>query len=119
MNRLAAVVLVSVVWSVPLLGQNRDRSLERIRVALEQPRLITGDGTPVEAVQPKTLGILTLQQPTLPGEVIRVSVPIGELVSRAFKGSAAAYRRRQVAAARRDVEAELERMKQRQPPPRE
>jgi hypothetical protein len=47
--------------------------------------------------------------------MVRVSVPIGELVSRAFKGAAAASRRRQEAAARRKVEAALEWFKE-QPP---
>jgi hypothetical protein len=52
---------------------------------------------------------LTVVQPTLPGEMIRVSIPIGELVTRAFKGVAAANGRRREAAARRRVDAALQR----------
>jgi hypothetical protein len=46
--------------------------------------------------------------PVSPGEMIRVSIPIGELVTRAFKGIAASNRRRQEIAVRRKVAAELE-----------
>ena len=118
MNRLAAGFLVSFVCSVPLLGQERDRSLERIGLALQQPLPIARGVDLAEGAQPKRLGIFTLVPPTLPGEVLRVSVPIGELVSRAFRGTAAANRRRQVAAARRKVEADLEWFKQQQPHPK-
>jgi hypothetical protein len=118
MNRLAAGLLVSFVCTVPLLSQERDRSLERIGVALQQPLPIVRGVAPAEGAQPKRLGIFTLVPPTLPGEVLRVSVPIGELVSRAFKGTAAANRRRHVAAARRKVEADLEWFTPQQPQPK-
>ena len=108
MKGVAAGILVSVAFSAPLLAQERDRSLELIRVTLQQPLPIVTGVHSDESARPKTLGIFTLVPPTRPGEIIRVSVPIGELVSRAFKGAAAANRRRQEAAARRKVEAALE-----------
>ena len=119
MNRLAAGFLVSFVCSAPVMAQERDRSLERIGLALQQPLPIDRSVVPAEGAQPTRFGVFTLVPPALPGEVIRVSVPIGELVSRAFKGTAAANRRRQVRAARRKVEADLEWFKQQHPTPQQ
>jgi hypothetical protein len=119
MKGLAAGILVSVAWSAPLVAQERDRSLERISLALQQPLPIERGVDPVESASPRTFGIFTLVPPTGQGEMIRVSVPIGELVSRAFKGAAAANRRRQEAAARRKVEAALEWFKKQEPSPRQ
>jgi hypothetical protein len=107
MRGLAAGILVSSVCAAPLLAQERDRSLQRIDLALQQPSPIVRSFAPVERPSPKKLGIFTLVPPTSPGELIRVSVPIGELVARAFRGVAAANQRRQEVAARREVEAAL------------
>jgi hypothetical protein len=119
MKALAGGLLVWVVCSAPLLAQERDRPLERIRLALQQPLPIVRGVEPVDNAVPKTLGVLTLVPPTAPGEIVRISVPIGELVSRAFKGAAATNRRRQEAAARRKVEAALEWFKEQQPSPKQ
>jgi hypothetical protein len=108
MRGLAAGLLVSGVCSAPLLAQDRDRSLERISLALQQPLPVLRNADPFESDAPRRLGIFTLVPPTAPGEIIRVSVPIGELVSRAFKGVVAANERRREAAAQRKVKAELE-----------
>jgi len=130
MRGLAAGILVSAVCSAPTLAQERDRSLERISLALQQPSpivadvapvesmpptfriftlaLTTSDETPIESAAPKKLGF-TLVLPTKPGQIIAVSVPIGALVTGAFRRVAAAHYRRQEAAARRKVEAELKR----------
>lgn len=118
MKGLAAGILASVVCSAPLLGQERDRSLERIGLALRQPLSIVGGVDPVESAAPKTLGVFTLIPPTGRGEMVRVSVPIGELVSRAFNSVAVANRRRQEAAARREVEAALKWLTEQQPSPK-
>jgi len=107
MKGLAGGLLVSFVCGAPVLAQERDRALERISLALEQPLPTVRGVSPVESAAPKTFGIFTLVPPTERGEIVRVSVPIGELVSRAFKGVAAANHRRQEAAARRKVEAAL------------
>jgi hypothetical protein len=119
MKELAAGILVSVACSAPLLAQERNRSLERISLALQQPLPIVPGVDPVESAAPKTLGIFTLAPPTGQGEMVRVSVPLGEFVSRAFKGVAAANRRRQEAGARRKVEAALEWFKEQQPSPKQ
>jgi hypothetical protein len=114
MKALAGWLVVSATSTAPLLGQQRDRSLERMRLALEQPAEIVRGVSPVETAVPKTFGSVTFVPPTLRGEMVRVTIPIGELVSRAFKGAAAANRRRQEAGARRTVEADLESFKQQQ-----
>ena len=119
MKALAGGLLVWVVCSAPLLAQERDRPLERIRLALQQPLQITRRVDSVESAAPKTFGIFTLVPPTAPGEIVRVSVPIGELVTRAFKSVAAANRRRHEAVARRRVEAALEWFKEQQPGPKQ
>ncbi len=115
MKGLAGGLLVSLVCWAPLLAQEGDRSLERISLALQQPLPTVRGVTPVESASPKTFGIFTLIPPTGRGEIVRVSVPIGDLVSRAFKGVAAANHRRQEAAARRKVEAALTWFAEQQP----
>ena len=62
---------------------------------------------PAESVRPLEFGIFTLVAPTGRGEIVRVSIPIGELVSRAVKGVSASLHRRQEAAARREVDEAL------------
>jgi hypothetical protein len=119
MRGLAAGILVSVVCSAPLLAQERDRSLERISFELQQPLPIVRSAEPFGNAAPKKLGIFTLVPPTASGGMISISVPIWELVSRGFKRAAAANQRRQEAAARRTVQAALERFKEQQPSSRQ
>jgi hypothetical protein len=101
-----------VSWSPSLLGQERDRALERIELGLQQPPSVLRGFDPVGSATPTTFGIFTLVPPTGRGEMIRVTIPIGEIVSRAFKANKAARRRRQEATARREVESELQRFKE-------
>jgi hypothetical protein len=115
MKALAGSLVLSLAYSISLVGQERERSLERNTLALQQPRPIVRGIDPVDTDVPKTLGIFTLVPPTKRGEIVRVAVPIGELVSRAFKGVAAANQRRQEAAARRQVEEALRRFAEQQP----
>lgn len=112
MKGLAGGLLVWLVCGASLVAQERDRSLERISLALQQPILVVPSVGQVESTLPKTLGILTLVPPIRPGEIVRVSVPIGDLVSRAFRSVAGANQRRQESAARRRVEAALKRFKE-------
>jgi hypothetical protein len=119
MKALAGGLIVSVACSAPLFGQERDRSLERINLSLQQPLPVLRVAARIESAAPKTIGIFTLVPPTQRGEMVRVSVPIGDLVSRAFKSAAAANRRRQEAAARRDVEAALAWFKEQPPSPKQ
>lgn len=115
MKRLPLGILVSVACSAPLAAQERDRSLERISLALQQPLPIVREFDPGESAEPRTFGMFTLVPPTGRGEMVRVSVPIGELVARTFKSAVAANRRRQEEAARRRVEAALDWFKAQRP----
>lgn len=107
MKALAAGLLLWVACPVPLVAQERDPSLARISVALQQSQSFMRGIDPIEAAEPRTFGIFTFVRPELPGEFIRISVPVGELVSRAAKGVSAAMQRRQEQAARRRVEADM------------
>ena len=80
MKGLAGGLLVSFFCWSPLLAQERDRSLERIGLALQQPLPMVRGVSPVESASPRTFGIFTLVPPTGRGEMVRVSVPIGNLV---------------------------------------
>jgi hypothetical protein len=134
MRRLAAslVVVVSAL-SFQLSAQERNRSLERISLALQQPPPVPSGADSQEALRASTLqtlgvsifeplpgaaklGPFTLGTTQLRGEIIRLSLPVGEYVSRVARGIAAANRRRQQAAARRRVEADLKVFAERQPP---
>jgi hypothetical protein len=107
-----------VSWSASLTGQERDRTLERIELGLQQPPSVLRGFDLVESATPITFGVFTLVPPTGRGEMIRVSIPIGEIVSRAFKANSAARRRRQEAAARREVESALQRFKEQEVAPK-
>lgn len=119
MKGLASGLMLAVVCSVPLLGQERGRALERIHARLQQPPSVLRGLDPVESAAPTTFGIFALVPPTGRGEMIRVTIPIGALVSQAFKAAAAGRRRRQEAAARREVEAALQLFKEQQPAPKQ
>jgi hypothetical protein len=108
MKALEASLLLSLVCAAPVVAQERDRSLERISLALQQPLPTIRGVDDVESVAPKTFGIFTLVPPQGRGEFVRISVPIGELVSQGLRAVATAARRRQEAVARRQVEADLE-----------
>jgi hypothetical protein len=118
MRAVAGGLLLAVSCSVPLLGQERDRALQRNELRLQQPPSVLRGLDPVESAAPTTFGIFTLVPPTGRGEMIRVTIPIGELASRAFKAASAARRRRLEAAVRREVEAALHRLKEQQPAPK-
>lgn len=67
---------------------------------------LRADGPTVST--PLTLGPFRLVAPEGRGEMIRITVPIGEVVTRAARAWSASHRRRQADAARRAVVAELE-----------
>ena len=99
--------VVSLACAADAQAQERDRTLERIAVALEQPSSIAGGIAPFDSDLPKKLGPLTVVRPMLRGEFVRVSVPVGEWLTGAVRGVAGAHRRRKERAARRKVEAGL------------
>ena len=111
------VLLVALVLPGPALAQADERSVQRVRTALQTESLVGAAAHRWIDPPPRTLGILTFLTPTEPGEIVRVRVPIGELVAGAAHRMSAATRRRQEAAARREVEAALAAFKARQRAP--
>jgi hypothetical protein len=95
---------------VTVWAQDSDRSLEWITIALQQPSPFV-IGPPIGAEDfPKALGPFTQVQPVLRGEIIRVSLPVGEYVTRAIGAIATANRKRKETAIRRRIEVELKRL---------
>jgi hypothetical protein len=94
----------------PLALRAQEPSLEKFSIALQQPASIFG-AIPLTTEPPpvrRKLGPLTLVHPEMRGEFVRVSIPVGELISRAVDRIRTAAVRRQEAAARREVEAALQ-----------
>jgi hypothetical protein len=56
---------------------------------------------------PRKLGVFTLVEPRLRGEIVRISLPLGGFVMGAVESVAAANQRRREAAARRRVNTAL------------
>ena len=118
MRRLAIAIVV--MSSSPLVLRAQELSLDKISLALQQPAPIFGT-TPVPTDPPRVLrklGPLTLVQPEMMrGEFVRVSLPVGELISRAVDRIRTAALRREEAAARREVDAALKAFLDAQPHP--
>jgi hypothetical protein len=113
-------VALGVMWSLSLQlsAQEIAGSLDRISFAVqddadpkEAPRALTVSPLSASIFEPSPgavkLGPFTLIGPKLPGEIIRLSLPIGDYVSRSARWLAAINRRSKEAAARRRVQADL------------
>jgi hypothetical protein len=103
MKHLAAGVMVFLACSARLPAQAQDRSFERIALAVQQPSPLVLSAPTIESDLPRRIGPFALVPPALRGEVVRVSVPVGDLVTRAVHAVTVANRRRQELAARRKV----------------
>ena len=97
--RIALVLIVSLLFLIsPAWAQQPNAAvLQRVRVSLRssEPPLLLGS-IPLLVSSPESLrrGIFTLVPPDAPGEMIRVTVPVGELVSRAVRAIGRAQYRR-------------------------
>ena len=98
---IAFTVVCWCAWSPTVAGQT-DPSVSNIRAALESPQAIINLPVWTEPT-PTRLGMLTLLPPQTPGEVVRVSVPIGEITTRAIRAIGDAQRRRTERKAREEV----------------
>lgn len=116
MRPLAVAFLMFSAVAAPVLAQPQDPAVRRLSLALQQPRPPVGGLVLGTVDDPKTFGIFTVVAPELRGEMIRVSLPIGALVTQAYRGVAARNRRRQEQAARRQVQADLRRFNTQLPP---
>jgi len=90
-----------------LLAQERDRSVERVRAGLQRQSQPGSSVLTWTEPPPKKLGIFTLVSPREPGEMVRLRLPIGELVAKAAQGVSAANQRRRETSARHDVQKAL------------
>jgi hypothetical protein len=132
MMRLAAALVVVMSLPCQASAQDGNHSLERISLALQQPPSVLRGADHAEALRAFTLkalgvsifepmagapkvGPFTLGTPQQ-GEIIQLSLPIGEYVSRLAHGIAAANHRGKEASARRRVEADLKAFLDRQSP---
>ena len=109
--KLGLVLLGAVTVAVGLPGELRaqadDRQADRVRIAVQrQPRMNVG--LPTWADPPvRRLGILVLEPPVMPGELIRLRLPVGELVLKVARGVVAKNQRRREVGARREVQTAL------------
>jgi hypothetical protein len=116
-RRLVVVLsaLGPLAVAVPARGQQPDTppiSVERVRRSLQSAsRQMTVDGTTpfwvTTTPDERRLGPLTLVPPAYPGEIVRVRVPVGALVSGLVHTVATAQHRRAEAAARAEVARDL------------
>ena len=107
---LALATLLLICPTAPLHAQNLDSaSLQRIRLALDsQPTPQSTLATPVWAPpERRTFGIVTLVPTESRGEIIRLSLPIGELATRGVRSIQNAKQRRAERKAREEVQAAM------------
>jgi len=112
MNATAATVLLVLVVALIGVGSARAEQAEpskRINAAFQtQSTLIIRPEELFPLTPPTRLGMLTLVPPKNNGEVLRVSVPVGELVSRAARAISDANHRRAERKADERVRKDLE-----------
>ena len=104
-----ALGVLAICLGLPplLLAQENDRSVARISAALQRQSQLGSSALTWTEPPPKKLGILTLVSPTEPGEMVRLRLPIGELLSKAAHGVSAANQRRRETSARHEVQKAL------------
>jgi hypothetical protein len=107
--RIFLAAIVASMGGVELRADQRPNQSspapEQVTVAAQGPQPLT---IPTWiAPPPKTFGIFTLAQPEQPGEIFRVSVPVGALVMRAAHAIGQARYRQAEAKARKEVEQAL------------
>src|SRR5258706_5550992 len=108
MQRLAlvfGVCAVCAVGSVQAQQVGASAPNERLRLALQrlptQPTLSIPSWSPPDS---RRLGMLTLMPPDRPGEIVRVSLPVGELVTRGVRAWSSARHSRAERKAQENVQ---------------
>jgi hypothetical protein len=91
---LWVVVVGSLFAASPVVASQSDPSTERLRLALRDSTQSLMDIYRVPDPAPHRLGPLTVVPPGTPGELVRVSVPIGDLTMRAARAFSDMQRRR-------------------------
>jgi hypothetical protein len=101
------VLVIALCFPALLRAQENDRAVGRISAALQRQSQL-GSSAPAWTEPPaKKLGIFTLVFPTEPGEIVRLRLPIGEMIARAAQGVSAANQKRREASAHSEVQKAL------------
>jgi hypothetical protein len=109
MKATAATVLLVLVGIGVGSARAEQAEPKRINAALQTPpKLIIRPEDLFPLTPPTRLGMLTLVPPENNGEVVRVSVPVGELVSKAARAISDANHRRAERKADERVRKDLE-----------
>jgi hypothetical protein len=114
----AFVLALSVAARVGAQQAEPPVSAEKLRIALQNPQpsiLIPAVRQWVDPA-PTRLGFLTLVPPDRKGEMVKVAIPVGALVTRAARSISSAQRRRAERKGREKVLRELESFQAKQPP---
>jgi hypothetical protein len=109
MKRTAAVILLVIGIGVGSARAEQAEPPKRINSAFQTPpKLIIRPEELFPLTPPTRLGMLTFVPPENSGEVVRVSVPVGELVSKAARAISDANHRRGERKADERVRKDLE-----------
>jgi hypothetical protein len=115
-------ILVAVALIAPVGAQQSDQPVsESLKLALQKPqsfRLLIPTDPPWITPQPTTVGILTIASPDRNGEMLKVAVPVGELMTRAAHAISQVRYRRAEKQARAEVQRALQDFLQAQAPER-
>jgi hypothetical protein len=105
---VAAAIAILIVGSVSAHAEQANPNQLTTTPLPPQPRLIIRADELFPLTPPPRLGVLTLVPPQMNGEVIRVGIPVGELISRAARSVSDANHRRAARKADERVRRELE-----------
>jgi|SRR5689334_18559208 hypothetical protein len=109
MRTIAAVAVSFLCWIATVSADQLARDPKQIDSAIQpQTKLIIRPEELFPLTRPTRLGMFTLQPPQTTGEVIRVSIPVGELVSKAARALSDANHRRSERKADERVRKDLE-----------
>ena len=110
MKGIAASVFLILIGIAVDSARAEQTEPKRINTALQTPpKLIIRTEDLFPPPRPTRLGVFTLVPPETNGEVVRVSIPIGQLVSRAARAVSAANHRRAERRADERVRKDLDR----------
>lgn len=112
--RLVLCVAVGLLWSAATAATRQSEppvSVERLRLALQeapQPSIVLPNEPALTGPRRTRLGVLTIIPPDTRGEMVKIAIPVGTLVTRAAQSVSHAHRRRAERKAQERVLRELE-----------
>jgi hypothetical protein len=107
---LGCAAFVVLLTDAESQAQQSSQKPEPVTVAAQTPLRVT---LPIWVEPPpKRFGVFTLTQPDHRGEVVQVSVPIGDIAMRAARGIGQAQHRRAEQKARKEVEQVMKELRE-------